>query len=63
LHANEFDAISSQIKELLSVHPLSLENIVNSLTEGNEEKRIKTIRWLLDNEKIKYDSENKLRLN
>ncbi len=60
LHADEFETISNQIKELLSIHSLSLENLVNSLTEGNEEKRIKTIRWLLDNEELKYDDENKL---
>jgi ATP-dependent DNA helicase RecQ len=62
LHADEFEMISNQIKELLSIHSLSLESLVNSLTEGNEEKRIKTIRWMLDNDELKYDNENKLYL-
>jgi ATP-dependent DNA helicase RecQ len=62
LHADEFETISQQIKELLAIHPLALDVLVNSLTEGNEEKRIKTIRWMLDNEELKYDNENKLML-
>jgi ATP-dependent DNA helicase RecQ len=60
LNTEEFETINNQIKELLEIHPLSLDTLVNSLTEGNEEKRLKTIRWLLDNKKLKYNKENKL---
>ncbi|MES2591848.1 MAG: ATP-dependent DNA helicase RecQ [Bacteroidota bacterium] len=60
LHTDEFENISRQIKELLAVHPMQLENLVNSITEGNEEKRIRTIQWLMDNEQLKYDDENRL---
>jgi ATP-dependent DNA helicase RecQ len=60
LHNDEFENISTQIKELLAVHPLSIINLVNSLTEGNEDKRIRTIQWLIDNDQLKYNLENLL---
>lgn len=60
LHTDEFENISRQIKELLAVHPMQLESLVNSITEGNEEKRLRTIQWLMDNELLKYDDENRL---
>jgi ATP-dependent DNA helicase RecQ len=63
LHVEEFETISKQIKELLGVHPMSLSLLVNSLTEGNEEKRIRTIQWLLDNEQLEYNGDNLLMIN
>lgn len=58
LHVDEFEIISRQIKELLAIHPMQLTNLVNAVTEGNEDKRIRTIQWLLDNNQLKYDNEN-----
>jgi hypothetical protein len=60
LHTDEFESISRQIKELLAVHPMPLVNLVNSVTEGNEDKRIRTIQWLIDNNQLKYNNENML---
>lgn len=60
LHTDEFDNISRQVKELLAVHPMQLTTLVNSVTEGNEDKRLRTIQWLLDNEQLKYDDNNQL---
>ena len=60
LHADEFEKISIQIKELLAVHPMQLANLVNGLTEGNEDKRLRTIQWLIDNDQLKYNDENLL---
>jgi ATP-dependent DNA helicase RecQ len=60
LHNDEFEKISTQIKELLAVHALSISNLVNALTEGNEDKRIRTIQWLIDNDQLKYNPENLL---
>ncbi|MGB3949239.1 MAG: ATP-dependent DNA helicase RecQ [Bacteroidia bacterium] len=62
LHNDEFEKISQQIKEIIAIHPMALNTLVNSLTEGNEEKRLKTIQWLIDNEQIQYNSENLLHL-
>lgn len=63
LHTDEFEKISLQIKELLAMHPMQLTNLVNGLTEGNEDKRIRTIQWMLDNGQLKYNDENLLFLN
>ncbi len=63
LHTDEFENISIQIKELLSMHPMQLINLVNALTEGNEDKRLRTIQWLVDNDQLKYNQENLLFLN
>lgn len=60
LHTDEFENISRQVKELLAVHPMQLTTLVNSVTEGNEDKRLRTIQWLLDNEQLKYDDNNQL---
>ncbi len=60
LHNDEFEKISTQIKELLAVHALSITNLVNALTEGNEDKRIRTIQWLIDNDQLKYNDETLL---
>lgn len=60
LYNDEFERISQQIKELIAMHPLPLNQLVNQITEGNEEKRLKTIQWLIDNEQIKYNNENML---
>lgn len=60
LHTDEFENISRQVRELLSVHPMPLITLVNSVTEGNEDKRLRTIQWLLDNEQLKYDDNNQL---
>lgn len=58
LHNDEFERIATQIKELLAVHPLALKELVDSITESTEEKRIKTIQWLLDNDQLKYNDDN-----
>jgi len=63
LHTDEFEAISTQIKQLLSVHPLDLRHLVDSITSANENKIIHTIQLMIDNEQVKYDDENLLYLN
>lgn len=63
LHTDEFETISKQIKQLLSIHPLDLRHLVDSITSANENKIIHTIQLMIDNEQIKYDAENLLCLN
>ena len=58
LHVDEFEAISRQVKELLSMHPMTLSKLINALTEGTEDKRIRTIQWLLDNNQLKYKEDH-----
>ena len=40
-----------------------MEEIVNSAGNINEDKLIKVVQWLLDNDKIHYDAEQKLGWN
>jgi ATP-dependent DNA helicase RecQ len=54
----EFDMISSQVKKILET-PCSYEELLKK-TEGEKNTVLKTIRWLLDNEKIIYRIDNKL---
>jgi ATP-dependent DNA helicase RecQ len=54
----EFDMISSQVKRILET-PCSYEELLKK-TEGEKNTVLKTIRWLLDNEKIIYRIDNKL---
>lgn len=63
LHTDEFEKISLEIKELLAVHPMQISNLVDALTEGNEDKRIRTIQWMIDNDQLKYNDENSLFLS
>lgn len=60
LHTDEFENISKQIRELLAVHPMDLQHLVNAVTENSEEKIIHTIQWLVDNNQLKYDGNNNL---
>jgi ATP-dependent DNA helicase RecQ len=63
LHTEEFENISKQIKQLLSVHPLDLKHLVDSITSVNENKIIHTIQLMIDNDQLKYNDENFLCLN
>jgi ATP-dependent DNA helicase RecQ len=60
LHVDEFDIINKQVRELLAMHTLTLQDLVNAITEGNEDKRIQAIRWLLDNGELGYNDNNEL---
>jgi ATP-dependent DNA helicase RecQ len=63
LHTDEFENISGQIRQLLSLHPMELKMLVNSITDVHEDKIIHTIQWMVDNEQLKYDTNNMLCLN
>ncbi len=59
----EFDSVLNIIKPLLLAKPCTMEEIVNSAGNINEDKLIKVVQWLLDNDKIHYDAEQKLSWN
>jgi ATP-dependent DNA helicase RecQ len=56
----EFDSVLKQVKPLLLEKSYSMEEIMNQIKNINEDKIIKVIQWLLDNDKITYDAEQKL---
>lgn len=60
LHTDEFENIGIQIIQLLSVHPMPLTMLVNSVTDFNENKILRTIQLMLDHNQLAYDPENKL---
>jgi ATP-dependent DNA helicase RecQ len=55
----EFDIILSDIKKILYVSEKSLVEIIN-LLKFDEQKVVKVVRWLLDNEKIEYTESKNL---
>ncbi|MDD5570158.1 MAG: RecQ family ATP-dependent DNA helicase, partial [Bacteroidales bacterium] len=57
----EFDNVVEQIKPGLKLESLSIEEIVAKVKGAKEDKVIKVIQWLLDNGKVYYDEENKLK--
>ena len=63
LHTDEFENISAQIKELLAIHPMGLNALVDAVTDNQEDKVIHTIQWMLDNSQIRYNRDNLLFLS
>ncbi len=55
----EFDIILEKIKELINFEPYLLNDLIEKIN-FEEYKIIKVIQWLFENNKIKYDNENKL---
>lgn len=58
LNEIEFDNIVAIIKPLLKSGPCTLEELVVASEPVNEDKVIRAIQWLVDNEKISVDQEN-----
>jgi ATP-dependent DNA helicase RecQ len=63
LHTDEFENISNQIKELLTLHPMELKMLINSITDVHEDKIIHTIQWMIDNEQLQYNKQQQLCLH
>lgn len=55
----DFDSILKKIKPLLMSQPCSLQDIVSAGSGISEDKILKAIQWLADNEKIELTVENK----
>jgi ATP-dependent DNA helicase RecQ len=56
----EFSGVSDQIKKILHESPVGLTELVNKIKSSREDKTIKVIQWLLENEKLIYNNENLL---
>lgn len=59
----EFETIKSQIKMTLVGNALELNDLVHHIREAKEEKSMKVIEWLIDNERISYAEGNLLKWN
>ncbi|HVA98774.1 MAG TPA: ATP-dependent DNA helicase RecQ, partial [Bacteroidia bacterium] len=56
----EFETIKDALKKELLQHELLLNELVNSVKNYRDDKVIKVIQWLLDNDKLAYNHQNKL---
>ena len=56
----EFENVTDQLKNILLKRPVALKELVDAVKNSKEDKTIKVIQWLIDNEKLVYDDENKL---
>lgn len=59
----EFNNILNVIKPLITAKPLSMEELLLSSEILNEDKLIKVVQWLIDNDKISQNDEQKLYWN
>ncbi len=59
----QFDSIIDKIKPVLKEEPKDLKSLALVLNDTSEEKIIKVVQWLLDNDKIIYDENKLLRWN
>jgi len=59
----EFDKIVERIKPLLRQQSLSLKDIIENLKGIPEDKLIKTLRWLADNDKVIYQKDGTYKWN
>lgn len=57
----EFDRIVEIIKPVLKTKPCSMEDLVIAADPINEDKVIRALQWLMDNEKIGMDRERRFR--
>lgn len=56
----EFSTVSDQIKKILGEQHLTINALVNKITGVREDKVIKVIQWLTENDKIIYNDKNLL---
>ncbi len=56
----EFDSVLDQIKPLLRERPLTLKEVAQKVKGVSEDRIIKVVQWLLDNDKIRYDTDRRL---
>ena len=59
LNEMEFDTIISRIKPLLKIKSCTLEELIEAAEPVDEDKVIRAIRWLTDNEKILMEQDGK----
>jgi ATP-dependent DNA helicase RecQ len=56
----EFSLVSNQIKKILMLEPLPITQLIGKIEEIRDDKIIKVIQWLTDNNKLVTNNENLL---
>jgi len=59
LNEMEFNTIIAAIKPLLKEKPLTLEELVSACGQIREEKAVRAVQWLEDNDKVSVDRDGK----
>jgi ATP-dependent DNA helicase RecQ len=59
INKNEFELIREEIKSIINLEPVSLNDLIDKIPV-KEEKIIQVIQWLLDNMYIAYDENDRL---
>lgn len=59
MNSLEFEKYKDQVKQLLQNEPYSIEQLMIKVT-GNTDDAIRVIHWLVDNEKIRYRTDQRL---
>ncbi|HSW67407.1 MAG TPA: helicase-related protein, partial [Bacteroidales bacterium] len=59
----ELKTIIQKIETLLQKQPLVLDELISNTPDHKEDQVLKALQWLLDNDRITHDSENRYRLN
>lgn len=60
LNEIEFNDIRDKIKTSVLIKTMSLDELINHIHLPNDDKTIKIIQWLLDNENLRYTKTNEL---
>jgi len=56
----EFDLVLEQIKPILKKLPHALNELLNNLPGINRDKALRVLDWLIDNDKVVFDADQKL---
>jgi ATP-dependent DNA helicase RecQ len=56
----EFDQIQANIKSVLMKNPIGLQELIEHIQPAGENKAIRVIEWMIDNEEIRYIDGDKL---
>ncbi len=56
----EFSIVSNQVKKILTEDELSITQLINKIVGVRDDKTIKVIQWLMENDKIKTTNDNLL---
>lgn len=63
LSTKNFDELEYQIQELLKLKPASLQILVAQINTNNKENLLEVIRYLMDNNKLRYNKNQELEWN
>ncbi len=61
LNEKEFSTLTDKVRALTLQRSLTLQNLVGNLKVANDDKALKVIQWMLDNDQLKYVNGDELK--